>query len=44
MGVACVGLVLCDACKCKIKGFSVVSSYERKVQRGSHKGCDIKGL
>ena len=35
MGVAHVGLVHCDPCKCKVKGFRAVSSIERN---GSNRG------
>ena len=33
MGVAHVGLVHCDPCGCKVKGFCAVSSVERNVLR-----------
>ena len=36
MDVAHVGLVHCDRCECKVKGFYAVSSIERNV---SMKGC-----
>ena len=31
MGVAHVGLVHCDLCECKVKGFRAVSFIERNV-------------
>ena len=44
MGVAHVGLVHCDPCKCKVKGFRAVSSIERNVSnKGTCKGCDRSG-
>ena len=44
MGVAHVGLVHCDPCKCKVKGFRAVSSIERNVSNRRHlKGCDSHG-
>ena len=36
MGVAHVGLVHCDPCKCKVKGFRAVSSIERNVSNRRH--------
>ena len=36
MGVAHVGLVHCDPCKCKVKGFCAVSSIERNVSNRRH--------
>ena len=33
MEVACVGLVHCDSCECKVKDFYALSSYGRKVER-----------
>ena len=36
MGVAQVGLVHCDPCKCKVKGFRAVSSIERNVSNRRH--------
>ena len=36
MGVAHVGLVHRDPCKCKVKGFPVVSSIERNVSKTRH--------
>ena len=33
MGVAHVGLVHRDPCRCKVKGFRVVSSIERNVSK-----------
>ena len=41
MGVTHIGLVHCDACGCKVKGFHAVFSIEGMYQRGTHKGCDI---
>ena len=35
MGVAYVGLVHCDPCGCKVKGFHTVSSFERSVSKGA---------
>ena len=44
MGVARVGLMHCDPCRCKVKGFLTVSSIERNVsKRGTCKGCDNTG-
>ena len=36
MGVAHVGLVNRDPCKCKVKGFRAVSSIERNVSKRRH--------
>ena len=36
MGVAHVGLVHCDPCECKVKGFRAVSSIERNVSNRRH--------
>ena len=36
MGVALFGLVHRDLCKCKVKGFRVVSSIERNVSNMRH--------
>ena len=36
MGVAHVGLVHCDPCECKVKGFQAVSSIERNVSKREH--------
>ena len=36
MGVAHVGLVHCDPCECKVKGFRAVSSIERNVSKRRH--------
>ena len=36
MGVAYVGLVHCDPCECKVKGFRAVSSIERNVSNRRH--------
>ena len=36
MGVAHVGLVHCDPCECKVKGFCAVSSIERNVPKRRH--------
>ena len=36
MGVAHVGLVHRDPCKCKVKGFRAVSSIERNVSKRRH--------
>ena len=36
MGVAHVGLVHHDPCKCKVKGFRAVSSIERNVSKRRH--------
>ena len=36
MGVAHVGLVHCDLCECKVKGFRAVSSIERNVSNRRH--------
>ena len=36
MGVAHVGLVHRDPCKCKVKGFRAVSSIERNVSNRRH--------
>ena len=36
MGVAHVGLVHCDPCECKVKGFRAVSSVERNVSNRRH--------
>ena len=42
MDVAHVGLVHCDPCECKVKGFYAVFSIERNVsRRGTCKGCNI---
>ena len=42
MDVAHVGLVHYNSCKYKFKAFPVVSSYEKKVQRGTCKDSDIQ--
>ena len=36
MGVAHVGLVHCDPCESKVKGFRAVSSIERNVSKRRH--------
>ena len=36
MGVVHVGLVHCDPCECKVKGFRAVSSIERNVSNRRH--------
>ena len=36
MGVAHVGLVHCDPCECKVKGFRAVSFIERNVSNRRH--------
>ena len=36
MGMAHVGLVHCDPCECKVKGFRAVSSIERNVSNRRH--------
>ena len=36
MGVAYVRLAHCDPCKCKVKGFRVVSSIGRNVSKKRH--------
>ena len=36
MGVAHVGLVHCDPCECKVKGFRAVSSIGRNVSNKRH--------
>ena len=36
MGVAHVGLVHCDSCECKVKGFLAVSSIERNISNRRH--------
>ena len=36
MGVAHVGLVHCDPCECKVKGFRAVSFIERNVSKRRH--------
>ena len=36
MGVAYIGLVHRDPCKCKVKGFRAVSSIERNVSKRRH--------
>ena len=36
MGVAHVGLVHCDPCECKVKGFRAGSSIERNVSKRRH--------
>ena len=33
MGLAYVGLVHCDPCECKVRGFRVVSSIQRNVSK-----------
>ena len=40
MDVANVGLVHCDSCKYKVKGFFVVFSYKKKVQKSTCKDCN----
>ena len=32
MSVVYVELVLCDSCGCKLKGFSMITSFEKKVK------------
>ena len=44
MGVAHVGLVYRDSCRCKVKGFRVVSSIEMNVSKSTCKGCVIQHL
>ena len=36
MGVAHVGLVHCDPCECKVKGFPAVSYIKRNVPKRRH--------
>ena len=36
MDVAYVLLVHCDSWRCKFKDFCIISSYERKVPRGTY--------
>ena len=45
MGVVHVGLVLYESSKCEFKGFYVVSSYKRKIQKDICKdNCDIMNI
>ena len=44
MDVAHIGLVLCDSCKCKFKGFHTISSYEKKVQGSTCKSGNTNGV
>ena len=41
MNMTYVGMVLCDFCRCKFKGFHVFISYERKFIRDIYKDCNI---
>ena len=41
MHMAHVELVLHESSRCEIKGFRVISFYERKVQRNTCKGCNV---
>ena len=38
MGVAYVGLVHCDSCRCKVKEFYILSSIEKNVPKGHSQG------
>ena len=44
MDVADVGLVHCDPCGCKVKGFRAISSIERNVAKRHLKECDKDGI